>query len=57
MTWNAYGVAVHQQRAIWSVPIAVHIWSFYLPGFRCFAALANDNGRSAYIDRAQQVQP
>ena len=44
MNWNGYGVAVHQQRGLWTVPIAVHIWTMAL-AFRLYGPLMNDNGR------------
>lgn len=56
MTWNAYGVAVHQPRALWSVPIAVNIWSMAPVRFQIFGPISNDNGRPEFVDRAQ-VRP
>jgi len=43
-SWNGFGVAVHQARGIWTVPIAVHIWTAAV-AFRIFGPLGNDNGR------------
>jgi len=56
MTWNAYGVAVHQQRAIWRVPIAVNIWSLVPVHFQIFGTLANDNAHPDFSQRAE-VKP
>jgi hypothetical protein len=56
VTWNAYGVAVHQQRALWTVPIAVHIWTYAAVHFRIFGALSNDNGRPEASDQARVLR-
>lgn len=53
MTWNAYGVAVHQQRAIWSIPIAVNIWTLGAVHFQIFGPLANDNAHPDFAQRAE----
>jgi hypothetical protein len=53
VTWNAYGVAVHQQRAIWRIPIAVNIWSRVPVHFQIFGPLANDNAHPDFSERAE----
>jgi hypothetical protein len=43
-TWNGYGIGVHQQRGVWTVPIACHIWTMAV-AFRLYGPIGNDNGR------------
>jgi hypothetical protein len=46
VTWNAYAVVAHTQRAIWRVPLAVNIWVRLSARSVCiYHLVSNDNGR------------